>query len=227
MSNYDAVYYENNGSGGDRIALRWYAQLIEKHAPPGRALDFGSGPGWMVRRMGMTRSCDGVEISEYSRQACKSLNPHAGVFGSTGEIPDGRYAAVSAIHVLEHITEAEVATTLREIRRILVPRGVLLMVTPDSDGRASRIRGGQWRALTDPTHINLQGHSFWRRSLISAGFEILQEGSDGLWDPPYTNWLVDRLRLPRIAVDVLRGGLTIRPGQGESYVAVARRTADD
>jgi cyclopropane fatty-acyl-phospholipid synthase-like methyltransferase len=220
---YDADYYENNGSSGDRIALRWYAALIERHAPAGRAVDFGAGPGWMVRRVATRRSCDGVEISEYARRECAERNPGASVYESTDVIRDGTYAAVSAIHVVEHISAHEVPDVLADILRILVPGGLLLMVTPDSSGRAARIKGAQWRALSDPTHINLQGHETWHQVLTDAGFQIVREGSDGLWDPPYTNRVADLARLPRIALDVLGGRLSLPVGGGESYLCLATR----
>ena len=222
-SGYSADYYQANGSDRDRVALRWYAALVDRFAPAGPALDFGCGPGWMMRRMSRTRSCDGLDISAYSRHAARHLNPGSTVYATAAAVPDEAYAAVSAIHVLEHLPALEVPSALDDLVRMLVPGGTLLVVTPDSGGRAARIQGAKWRALSDPTHINLQGHAQWRAALVDAGLTIVAEGADGLWDPPYGNWLVDRLRLAPIAAQVVLGRVLLRPGSGESCVLAAAK----
>ena len=221
MSQYSAEYYEANGSDGDRIALRWYAALINRHAPAGPVLDFGCGPGWMIRRMRMSRPCDGLEVSAYSREEALRRNPGSVVFTSLSEVTSATYAAVSAIHVLEHIGPDQVGHTVSELVRMLKPGGVMLVVTPDLTGRAAALRGPQWRALSDPTHVNLRGHEDWRAELREAGLRIMAEGTDGLWDPPYGNWIRDRIMLAPIATQVLAGRLLLAPGSGESSVLVA------
>lgn len=46
--------------------------------------------------------------------------------------------------------------------------------TPDQIGRSATTIGPQWRALTDPTHINLRGHDAWRYELRRAGFSVAE-----------------------------------------------------
>lgn len=219
---YAADYYEANEQDGDRIALRWYAALVKRYATPGRALDFGCGTGWLVRRLAANGSADGLERSEYALAEAARNNAGSQFYADVSEVPSGTYSALTCIHVVEHVEESGLADLFAQWRRVLTPDGVVLVVTPDLAGRGAQIRGEQWRGYDDPTHITLRSHAFWKESLEAAGFEVIAEGSDGLWDPPYGSWLIDRLRLVPIAGQVLAGRLFEKPGAGESAVLVAK-----
>lgn len=219
---YSADYYEANEQDGDRIALRWYASLVDRYAPPGRALDFGCGTGWLVRRLMARRSADGLERSTYALAEASRNNPSARFFVDAADVPSETYAAITCIHVVEHVPEEGLAQLFADWRRVLKPGGVVLVVTPDSGGRAKRIQGDSWRGFDDPTHITLRSHEYWEAALDEAGFDVIAAGSDGLWDPPYTNWVADHVRLLPIALQVVTGTLLERPGSGESAVIVAR-----
>lgn len=43
--------------------------------------------------------------------------------------------------------------------------------------------GKDWGGFDDPTHINLKPHRVWRRFLTGHGFEVVHQGTDGLWNP--------------------------------------------
>lgn len=219
---YAEDYYAANEQDGDRVALRWYAALVNRYSPPGRVLDFGCGTGWLVRRFLKSGSADGLEHSAYALAEAKRNNPSATFFADSAEIPASRYAALSCIHVVEHVPEGDLSGLFAEWRRILIKGGIVLVVTPDSAGRGAQIRGENWRGYDDPTHITLRSHAYWRAALETAGFEILAEGSDGLWDPPYGSWIKDRARLVPIAGQVLAGRLFQKPGSGESAVIIAK-----
>ena len=98
-------------------------------------------------------------------------------------------------------------------------------MTPDLGGAAHALCGERWIAFTDPTHINLKTHAQWRAFFEGEGFEIVREGSDGLWNNPYAKLpaVLDRIRysLP-MAAQFLSGRLFLRPGSGESSLFVLR-----
>ncbi len=219
---YEDGYYEANEQDGDRIALRWYTALVRRYADSGRVLDFGCGTGWLVRRLAAGGSADGLEQSEYGLSEARKNNTSSQFYSSIGEVPSSMYAALTCIHVVEHVEEPELAELMSEWKRVLKPGGVVLVVTPDLSGRGAQIRGSEWRGYDDPTHITLRGHEYWKKLLTDADFEILAEGSDGLWDPPYGFWFIDRARLVPIAAQVFAGRLLKQPGSGESAVLVAK-----
>lgn len=60
--------------------------------------------------------------------------PGVDVVGTVTDLsmfPDGAAAEVYASHVYEHLSNREVGAALREARRVLAPRGVLMVAVPD------------------------------------------------------------------------------------------------
>jgi len=120
--------------------------------------------------------------------------------------------------------DASLEVTLIEWLRMLKPWGVLLIATPDLDGKGAKIKGTHWVGFSDPTHTNLKSADAWRMLFLSNGFELIEEGSDGLWDGPYTTSLrLEKfVRLIPSAMAVLTGRLISRVGSGESYISIWR-----
>jgi SAM-dependent methyltransferase len=219
---FDADYYAWNGQDGDRPALWWYERLLTRFAPSGPYLDWGCGTGWLLRRLSRHGNAAGFEISAHAAQAARTNSPMSTVFLDLNEIPAERYAGIAAIHLIEHLHDSELESLLATWRRVAVPNGFVLIATPDLNGRAHQFRGPQWRGFLDPTHVNLKSFAEWRRFLLESGMTPICEGSDGLWDGPYTtNRPIEGLvRQVKPAATILSGRTVLSPGSGESYVAV-------
>jgi hypothetical protein len=127
--------------------------------------------------------------------------------------------------VVEHLTDDDLATTFAAWRRTLRPDGRAVVVTPDLAGRGRALAGPRWVGLADATHVNLKSHAQWRALLAAHGFEVLREGTDGLWNVPYGRRLVpsDAVRAAPALAQYLAGRLLLPPGAGESGVLVVRR----
>lgn len=224
---FDEAYYQANGQDGDRPALRFYVRLVRRYIGPGPYLDFGCGTGYLLRRLSQVGPAAGFEISPFSAATSRRTAPGCQVSTSVDDLPDAAFAGVTAIHVVEHLDDEVADSVLATFRRVLKPGGRALVVTPDSGGRAHQLLGGRWSGFDDPTHINLKTHAQWRAFIGERGFSVLQEGTDGLWNPPYG-------RLPRLAdaalhsgpalAQFLAGRLVLRPGRGESSIFVIERT---
>jgi SAM-dependent methyltransferase len=222
-THFDEAYYRTNGQYGDRPALRYYTRLMARYVGPGRVLDFGCGTGHLVRRLSALGRADGFEVSEYSAEQARRTAPGAQIFTDAAKIPTSAYHGLTAIHVVEHLADSDLAAALRTWRRILAPGGRILVVTPDLAGFGRALAQDRWNGFSDPTHINLKAHSDWKLLLEDNGFTVLREGSDGLWDVPYG-------RLPRVAdaalhavpafTQYLSGRLLLRPGTGESSIFI-------
>jgi SAM-dependent methyltransferase len=223
---YDESYYQANGQYGDRPALRLYVRLVRRYVGAGPYLDFGCGTGHLLRRLSQVGPAAGFEISPFSAARARQTAPGCQVSTSVDDLPDGGFAGVTAIHVLEHLDDDVADSVLATFHRVLRPGGRALIVTPDSGGRAHQLLGDRWSGFDDPTHINLKTHEQWRSFLGERGFSVLREGTDGLWNPPYG-------RLPRLAdaavhsgpalAQFLAGRLILRPGGGESSIFVIER----
>lgn len=225
---YDAAYYAANGQAGDRPALRWYVQMVQRYVGAGPYLDFGCGSGHLLRRLSALGAASGFEISPWSAATARKTAPGCAVYSASDEIPRAAFRGLTAIHVVEHLDDTTGPAVLASWRRVLVPGGRALIVTPDPSGRAHALAGRNWSGFSDPTHINLKPHADWHRLLRESGFTVVREGSDGLWNVPYG-------RMPRpidaavhalpSLMQFLAGRLFLRPGSGESsvFVVEARR----
>ena len=228
MSTYDEHYYNTNEQDHDRLALGWYSKVLSRHvSSKSDVLDYGCGTGYFVRRLTKFFTVSGYDLSETARVKTKQLVPQAKLFDSVDLIPDSSFDAITSLHVLEHI--ADPGLTLTIFHRILKNGGICLIVVPALDGRGHRKKGDDWFAFKDPTHCTFLTSSQWRQLCEDSGFEVLIEGSDGLWDSPYLSFLpriVDRLifGMPLI-FNVLLSRITLKANKGECAVLIVRKSA--
>lgn len=225
-THFDEHYYRDNGQLGDRPALGYYTRLVSRYVGRGPLLDFGCGTGHLIKHLTGLGQADGFEVSEYSAARARHTAPGSRVFPELAQIPDAAYAGLTAIHVLEHLSDDQAAASLDAWRRVLRPKARALVVTPDPAGYARALKQDAWNGFTDATHINLKPHADWKRFIRQHGFSVIREGSDGLWDVPY-------FRLPKLAdaaihagpafAQFLSGRLFLRPGTGESSIFVISR----
>ena len=224
---YDAGYYAGNEQEGDRPALRFYARVAGRLAPPGsRALDFGCGTGHFSKHLARRFETTAFDLSPYAREATTRTSPQSRVVEDLDEIPDGEIDVVCALHVLEHIPDP--APTLRRFHRLLAPGGRLFYVVPNPDGAGHRLKRDDWFAYGDPTHCTLLDTASWLEATIDAGFSLRRVAADGLWDPPYVRWLPRLVQLPLFgapaAAQVALGRAFLPPKWGECLVVVAERS---
>ncbi|MBO21211.1 MAG: hypothetical protein CMM26_02345 [Rhodospirillaceae bacterium] len=137
---------------------------------PGRVLDIGCGPGWLLSAIAPEWKRHGVELSAEAAE-------HAAQYGEifNGSFEDARFAAESfdlivMYHVIEHLPKP--VDALRRTLSLLRPGGHLVLGTPDFDSGCARRYGNQYRMLHDPTHISLFSNDSMHRCLRDIGFDI-------------------------------------------------------
>jgi len=225
-TSFGEEYYCGNEQDRDRIALWFYARLAGRLAPRGStALDFGSGTGHFARRLSDRFRTLAYDVSPFARQRTAETAPLATVIEDEDSLEPSSLDVICTLHVLEHIPDP--GATLRRFATWLRPGGRLLFVVPNPQGFGHRLRGREWFAYRDPTHISLLSCDEWLSKTARAGFVVERAGTDGLWDPPYVR------RVPRLiqlgtfglpaAAQVLLGRLVLRPAWGECLVVVARQ----
>jgi len=129
-----------------------------------RALDVGSGAGEFTAVIaGAGAHVIGVEVAQAALRRARSRHPGLDfrLVEIDGPLPfeDGSFELVWASEVIEHVTDT--ARWLSEVRRVLAPRGRLLVTTP-SHGRLRVALGGVER-FSEPLGDHL--HLYTRRSL--------------------------------------------------------------
>lgn len=224
---FDKNYYLGNRQDADRPALKFYSRIAKTYLPPGRILDFGCGTGFFMRRLRAFTPTDGYDISDYARKSASELVPDAHIFSNTEDIPDNTYSGITALHVLEHLTDPELGRMFTLWERAMLPGGRILCVVPDLSGKGHALKKAEWFAFRDASHINLKGRDEWKYLFHSNGFTIHKIGTDGLWDFPYTSWapkLIDAaLHSIGTVVQFIRGELILSEGEGESSIFILER----
>jgi SAM-dependent methyltransferase len=151
----------------------------------GRVLEVGCGAGRFLRAVSAARpelALTGVDVSRTALAALASLAPAIETRVATqAALParDAEFDAVLLLDVLEHLDDP--AGMLAEIRRVLVPGGILHAHVPcEGDPRSPwRWLPGQRGAGAWKRRFGGHVQRFRRRELLAqieaAGFEILRE----------------------------------------------------
>ena len=191
-------------SGLDSVALRDYYEELWERLPPDleppdlarrrdfllrskitageRALDLGCGRGDFTASLARAGAeVVGVDVAESALARARAAHPGLAfsLVPLEGPLPfaDSTFSLVWASEVIEHI--ADTARWLSEVRRVLVPRGRLLLTTP-AHGRVAVALHGVER-YSEPLGDHL--HLYTRRSLLELladfGFSEIEVRSSG------------------------------------------------
>jgi 2-polyprenyl-3-methyl-5-hydroxy-6-metoxy-1,4-benzoquinol methylase len=153
-------------------------QFLRAHVAAGeRVLDLGCGDGWICAELAALGAQPlGVEVAaaavERARRQHPELEFRLAEIG--GELPseDNAFDVVWASEVIEHV--ADTARWLSEVRRVLRPRGRLLVTTPNHS-RLRLLAGGIER-YSEPLgdHLHLYVASSLRALLEDFGFAQIE-----------------------------------------------------
>jgi SAM-dependent methyltransferase len=113
----------------DRKMLDW---LVEKVGGLGVVCDMGCGPGQVARYLhGRGTEVCGVDLSPAMVEQARQLNPsipfRQGDILSLDDVADNSYGGIAAFYSVVHIPRGKVVQALKELRRVLRPKGVLLL----------------------------------------------------------------------------------------------------
>ncbi|MDR0663286.1 MAG: class I SAM-dependent methyltransferase [Spirochaetaceae bacterium] len=137
-----------------------------------RVLDIGCATGALLGYLaGRGWRAEGVEINgkqaEYARRE-RGLTIHERPL-EENQFPTGSFSVIIASHLIEHLRRPH--SFLAETRRILTPRGHLLLTTPNCTGFQARLYANKWRsAIFD--HLYLFSVKTISRLLREEGFHI-------------------------------------------------------
>lgn len=106
---------------------------------------------------------------------------------------------VTSVSVIEHLTKKESKRFIKEVYRVLKPKGYVFLITPNFDSPLRFALGKKWFGYSDPTHINFFTPQSLEKLLKKYGFTGIRFQFKTLYNPPY-NWgmpgFVNKLPLP-------------------------------
>jgi ubiquinone/menaquinone biosynthesis C-methylase UbiE len=115
---------------------------------PGRALDFGCGVGRLTRALAdRFEEVHGVDIAPSMLDAARKFNRHGDkcVFHLNTQanlkiFPDGHFDFICTLITLQHIEQRYALAYLREMLRVLAPKGVMVFQLPSVMTTEYRLR---------------------------------------------------------------------------------------
>jgi SAM-dependent methyltransferase len=105
----------------------------------------------------------GVDVDPHAIEIChqRGLDAHCADLNEPMAFADATFGTVNCRHVIEHVREP--IALMRDMRRVLVPSGVLLLETPD-------FRNAYRTFFDDHTHLRPLTAESARRLALDAGF---------------------------------------------------------
>ena len=134
-------------------AWRGNARIPDPLEGKGDALDVGCGNGKTSSKLiDLGYHTKGVDFSAKAVESCRELlgeNASFEVSSATDlPFPDGSFDYITAVHVLEHLTDEELSTAVSEFTRILRPGGYVFTRTfTDGDLRSVKRSTGDIRYI--------------------------------------------------------------------------------
>jgi SAM-dependent methyltransferase len=155
-----------------RLYLRRVDGWLARLPTTGRALELGSGTGWMLRAL---RQRGWLAVgSERTVAAAAAARDGAGVPMFVGDLVAIRDAPVLDLvimfHVLEHL--ADPLAALRAVARRVKPGGTLILGIPNIASWQARTVGSRWMHLDAPRHLCHFSPDAIERALEASGFRM-------------------------------------------------------
>lgn len=236
---YDDNYYEKiYGKKLKRFSSHWWAvrfyslvaERLLQRTGGRKVLEIGCGHGYILANLAPRYETWGVDLSEYAVDQCAHIVPQARVQlgdiekGLPVELTGGDFDLVIAKYVFEHLKDP--GSAMKEVGRALRHGGILFYSVPNLKAPAARLKGAEWYANTDPTHVSLLQPEEWLKITGEAGFRVVEAFSDGFWDLPYYKRIPRLLQLPLLLPTIfacLTGSRAIPASWGENIMVIAEK----
>ena len=169
--------------------MKFLLNAIAKHKKAGTLLDVGAGSGLLVAEaIKRGYKAEGVEPSTHLQGEANSRGIPIRL-GTLNEYhTDRTYDIITCIDVVEHVTYP--VALLSQIRALLSPHGIGVIVTPDVNSVAARTMGRKWWHYR-PAHIGYFDRATITLALAKAGLRPIHF-SRPTWHLP-VSYLLERL----------------------------------
>lgn len=167
----------------ESAAAKLRAQWITKNLRPKTALDVGTADGKLVAEL-LKKNIDahGIEPSEFQIQNLPEMLKERVVLGDAGNLPfkSEAFDVVTAYHVLEHIPEERLGSSIRELAR--VSRKTLIFELPPQECYNARV---------DLSHVSVFPYRVWLARLqeyLGTGWSLKTFKKPHYFRPLFMRW---------------------------------------
>jgi ubiquinone/menaquinone biosynthesis C-methylase UbiE len=163
-------------------------QRYLKPAPTDRLLEIGCGRGWLTQRMQeICPATYGIDVNPKS--IAHGVAENLAVMDAVElRFDDEQFDHVYSFHAIEHVVAAGAA--IREMQRVLVPGGRILLVYPAEPIRGLYAMPGAWIGFGNPflareLHVHKFTPSKIRRLAEQCGLRHVESALDFLITPQF------------------------------------------
>lgn len=124
---------------------------LERYIEPGRILDIGAGPGFLLTAASERRwTATGVDLNRWAVDYARDELGMDARLGSVSEVgfSSGEFDAVTMMDLIEHLTDP--GTLIEEVARVVRHDGAVAVLTPDAGSVVSRALGARWPEVRRP-----------------------------------------------------------------------------
>lgn len=202
----DAVTYdsENYAMINRPVETERHARRILRYLRPlstDRLLEVGCGRGWLTRRVQQIAPATyGIDVNPKS--IAHAVAPRLAVMDAVDlHFDDEQFDKVYSFHAIEHIVDADDA--LREMHRVLIPGGRILLVYPAEPIRGLYAMPGAWLGFGNPLLARrLHVHKFTPRRIRDVasrcGLRHVESAFDFFITPQFMT-VLEKLPFPACA----------------------------
>jgi 2-polyprenyl-3-methyl-5-hydroxy-6-metoxy-1,4-benzoquinol methylase len=153
--------------------------------PPGRLLEIGCSLGHFIRAaQDKGWESYGIDLSEpavdYARKQLELTRVSCGE-AEDFYFPDEYFDVIVLYHTLEHLESP--SKTLQYLRKIIKPRGILVIEVPDIESYNARQSKEKWIGLSPQFHLYHFSYQTLKNMLFKTGFHVVSvnwKGGSGL-----------------------------------------------
>ena len=147
----------------------WLGQQAEN------LLDIGCGDGVLIEAaLKEDITCTGIEQNEaLINFARERLQGSFTIKKDFNNIPGSCFDVITLINVIEHLTEP--AVVLNKLSKLLKPKGILLIHTPNVSGIYSRILSARWHHYEPLVHFYYFNINTLTKILENSGMDIIAQ----------------------------------------------------
>jgi methionine biosynthesis protein MetW len=153
-----------------QVTGEYISEILERSR--GRVLDLGCGFGDMLEDL-TRKGCDayGIETNPRAVEFCLKKGFKVSCLTlEEAHFPDEYFDAVILCHVIEHLSHP--LETLKEIYRILKPKGLVLVYCPNAASYLTDFFGRYWHGWALPFHFYHYTGKTIKELAARAGFKI-------------------------------------------------------
>ena len=130
-------------------------EQIIKLISTGKVLDLGCGRGWATDYIHKDNYIGTTDI-EFHKHYLQGFNIIIHRITSDNKLPfeNNQFDNIIASHIIEHLDKQEVNNAMKEIKRVLKPKGTLILITPTGYSTGFN---GNWTHWRPYNHGSLTG----------------------------------------------------------------------